>query len=319
MPSAKRDRIALLTALAAAGVVITLAIFNVAGWTVTWAGSTWLMLLFCGIAFFSEFLAFVLAVSVERQWKIHKARAMACLYALAVCAAVNLVSGHNAWVEFESRMVAEQVRTEQARIDLERGQLLDDIAAIDAELAAARPALDAAMGPAARAEAREVYQIEVQRLQPRRDQIQARLDALPVVAPDRHIIEPWVVWVAFALLELMKAVVLWGVGIGFAQVSALVKDTGAAIAVAAQAPRPVETLPERPALRDEPPRVKEPPRLAQEALAKEFGIPEDLSGRKLLDVLVESNVIDMRDISSKHASRPRPGRRKNPDAIRMVS
>jgi hypothetical protein len=316
MASARRDRIALSTALAAAGVVITLAIFNVSGWAVTWDNSFELKLLFCGIAFFSEFLAFLLAVSIERQWKDHRPRAIACLYALLVCAAVNLVSGHNAWVEFEGRMVAADTLAEQARIDRERGQMLDVLAAIDAELAAARPSVDSALGPQNRAEARELYQIEVQRLSPRRDQVQRRLDALPLVAEERHIIEPWAVWVAFALLELMKAVVLWGVGIGFAQVGALVKQAGAAAALSAQEPKPAPEMIERPALRDDPPERKEPVLVAQELLEKEFG---GLKGRALLDVLEQNNVINMRDVSSKHASRPRPGRRKNIEEMQRAS
>lgn len=296
-----------MTALAAAGVVITLAIFNVSGWTATWREAPELMLLFCGIAFFSEFLAFLLAVSIERQWKTHRPRAIACLYALLVCAAVNLVSGHNAWTEFEGRMIESTRRAEQTQIDAERTGLLQDLAAIDAELATARPSVDASLGPQSRAEARELYQIEVQRLSPRRDQIQRRLDALPVVAPERHIIDPIAVWVFFALIELMKAVVLWGVGIGFAQVSALVRQVGMAGALSALEPETVPEPTQRPALRDEPPALEPAPVLAQKALEREFGA---LKGRALLDALEKSNVIDMRDVASKHASRPRPGRRK---------
>lgn len=306
MASARKDRIALITALAAFGVVITLAIFNVTGWIDTWKSAPALMLLFCGIAFFSEFLAFVLAVSVEKQWGKHKKKALACIYSLLVCAAVNLVSGHNAWTQFESRMVAEQVRTQQAQIDSERGQILDTLAQIDGELAAARPSVDSSLGPASRAEARELYQIEVTRLQPRRDEAQRRLDALPIVAEERHIIDPIVVWIAFGLLELMKAVVLWGVGVGagLAQVGAIIQGAAAAGTLSALEPKSAPALDERPALRDEPPRPAPAEPIALDAL-KEMG-----AGRALLDRLVESNVIDMRDISSKHASRPRPGRRK---------
>lgn len=308
MASARKDRIALLTALAAGGVVVTLAVFNVWGWTLTWKDAPALMGLFCGVAFFSEFLAFLLAVSIERQWKQHKQRAIACLYALLVCAAVNLVSGHNAWTEFESRMVASDMRAEQSQIDAERAELLDVLASLDAELAAARPAPASALGPAARAEARELYQIEVTRLSPRRDQAQRRLDALPLVAPERHVIDPVAVWIAFGLLELMKAVILWGVGFGFAQVGALVKEAAAAGALATLEPKPAPAPVERPALREPQPLRKDPPRVAQDLLEREFG---GLKGRALLDALEQSNVIDMRDVSSKHASRPRPGRRKN--------
>jgi hypothetical protein len=282
------------------------------------------MLLFCGIAFFSEGLAFVLAISVEKQWEKDRKKAIACIYSLLVCAAVNLVSGHNAWVEFEGRMLAEQTRAQQVQIDAERGQLLDMLAQIDAELAVARPPVDSALGPAARAEARELYQIEVNRLQPRRDDAQRRLDALPLVAEQSHIIDPTMVWIAFALLELMKAVVLWGVGVGggLAQVGAIVQNAAAAGALAAQTPKPAPAPIEPPALRDEPPITPPAPVLAQRALEAEYGppqpaqrptLPSNLEGRALLDVLVQSNVIDMRDISSKHASRPRPGRRKAVD------
>lgn len=307
MASARKDRIALITALAGGGVVATLAIFNVTGWIDTWQGSPALMLLFCGVAFFSEFLAFVLAVSIERQWKTHRPRAIACLYSLLVCAAVNLVSGHNAWTEFEGRMVASDLRAQQEQIDNERRDLLQDLAAIDAELSAARPSVDSSLGPQNRAEARELYQIEVQRLTPRRDQVQSRLDALPIVAPERHIIDPIVVWIAFGLLELMKAVVLYGVGFGFAQVGAFVQQASAAGALLAQQPERAPEPVQRPALQDEPPALEPAPVLAQRALEKEFG---GLKGRALLDLLEQSNVIDMRDVSSKHASRPRPGRRK---------
>lgn len=295
------------TALAAAGVVVTLAIFNVSGWTATWKDAPELMWLFCGIAFFSEFLAFLLAVSIERQWKTHRPRALACLYALLVCATVNLVSGHNAWTEFEGRMIESTRLAEQAQIDNERRDLLQNLAAIDAELAAARPAVGSALGPQNRAEARELYQIEVQRLSPRREQLQQRLDAIPLVAAERHIIHPVAVWIFFALIELMKAVVLWGVGIGFAQVGALVKQASAAGALLAQQPEAAPEPAQRPVLRDEPPALEPAPVLAQKALEREFGA---LKGRALLDALERSNVIDMRDVASKHASRPRPGRRK---------
>lgn len=321
MASARKDRIALCTALAAAGVVITLAIFNVSGWTATWKEAPELMWLFCGIAFFSEFLAFLLAVSIERQWEKHKPRAIACLYALLVCAAVNLVSGHNAWTEFEGRMIESTRVAEQAQIDSERADLLQNLATIDAELAAARPGVGAAIGPQSRAEARQLYEIEVQRLSPRRDQIQARLDAIPLVAPERHIIDPIAVWVFFALIELMKAVVLWGVGIGFGQVSALVKQVGAAGALAALEPKAAPEVIERPALRDEPPALPKEPVLAQRALEQEasdlkgaallLAVQREFgNGRTLLDALEQSNVIDMSAVASKHASRPRPGRRK---------
>lgn len=316
MASARKDRIALITALAAGGVVVTLAIFNVSGWVSTWKESPELMLLFCGIALFSEFLAFVLAVSVEKQWAKDRKKAVACIYSLLVCAAVNLVSGHNAWTEFEGRMVAGQVQAQQSQIDAERGQLLDVLAQIDRELAAARPSVQSTLGPAARAEARELYQIEVTRLQPRRDDAQRRLDSLPLVAEQRHIIDPTAVWVAFGLLELMKAVVLWGVGVGagLAQMSAIVQGAAAASALAAQRPDAKVELAERPALRDEPP----PPEPVQKVALKALSDLKGVEGRALLDRLIADNVIDMRDIASKHASRPRPGRRKTAERQRAT-
>lgn len=282
-----------LAAIPASGVVLTFAVFNVAGWAVRWHDTQAIALLFCGLAFFSEFLGFALAIAAEKQWEAGKKRRFAvCVYSLAVCAFVNVVSGDNAWTTFETMMTAPQARAEQASIYNERRDYLNQIAAIDAQLEAARPAPDAAVGPQARAEARQVYQLEITRLNPDRARLQARLDAMPIVAPERHIIEPWMVWAGFIAIELMKALLLWGIGLG--DIGASVRSAMAGPILAAQDLGQTREPPERP-------QILEPE------------VDEDLAqagGRALLDKLVADNVVSMRDVASKHAARPRPGRRK---------
>lgn len=207
-----------LTVAAAGGVVAALAVFNVAGWVITWADSIAFAVLFSAIALSSEVLGFNLAISVERQWRDkRRAAALACGYALAICMIVNLVSGHNAWLEFERIMFAPQVSAAQADIDQSRARLQLEIAAIDAHIERARPPVDMAAGPLARAEARRVYELELNRFAPQRAAAQARLDAEPVAAAQRHIVPDWVVWVVFGLIEVMKAMVLWAIGAGLAR------------------------------------------------------------------------------------------------------
>lgn len=293
-PSAKSGHLA-LAAYPAVGVVLTLAIFNVAGWGVRWADSLAIALLFCGIAFCCEFLGFALAIAAEHQWRNkRKDRFAVCVYSLAVCAIINVVSGDNAWTTFERTMLAPQSHNEQASLDHERGDYLSQIAEIDRQLDLARPPPQAAIGPQARGEAREVYGMEISRLQPRRERLQARLDVLPVVAAERHILEPSLVWIGFALIELMKALVLWGIGVG--DIGAKVRSAIAGAALGAQEPGHIAPPTERGQIIDPPLPVE----LALEAA----------NGRALLDQLVESNVVSMRDVASKHAARPRPGRRK---------
>lgn len=282
-----------LAAIPAGGVVLTFAVFNVAGWGVRWHDSWPIALLFCGLAFFSEFLGFALAIAAEKQYEAgKKKRVLVCLYSLAVCAFVNVVSGDNAWTTFESMMVRPQMRIEQTTIDRERHDYLDQIAAIDRQLQAARPAPDASIGPQARAEARQVYALEIQRLNPTRDRLQAHLDNMPLVAAESHIIAPWAVWIGFIAIELMKTLILWGIGLG--DIGAKVRSTVASVALATQEVGNVAPPHERPEIisNDIPPEV---------ALAR---------GRALLDQLVETNVVSMTDVASKHAARPRPGRRK---------
>lgn len=213
-----------ITVIAAGGVVAFLAAFNLAGWVVTWENSIALMVLFAGVALCAEVLGFNLAVSIERQWRDkRRAPALAAAFSLAVCAAINLTSGHNAWLEFERLMFAPQVRAEQTEIDARRANLQIEIAAIDAQLDAARPPIRMEAGPQGRAEARRVYEMEVARLAPQRDAAQAKLDAAPITAPARHIAPDWSVWVLFGLIEAMKATVLWAIGAGLSRT-----DTGPA-------------------------------------------------------------------------------------------
>lgn len=290
--SAKQTHLALAT-YPAAGMVLTLAVFNVAGWGVRWQDSLPIALLFCGVAFFCEFLGFCLAIAAEQQWiKGRKDRFAVCAYSLAVCAFVNVVSGDNAWTTFEAMMVAPAIQSEQRVIDRERGGYLEQIAEIDRQLDAARPAPQAALGPQSRGEARAVYGMEISRLQPIRERLQARLDQMPLVAPSRHIIEPWMVWIGFVAIEAMKALVLWGIGMG--DIGARVRSALAGPILRAQDLGQTAPLEERPQVID----LEPTPDLALEG------------GRALLDKLVASNVVSMRDVASKHAARPRPGRRK---------
>lgn len=300
-PSATSERL-VLTVVFAGGVVLTLAVFNVAGWAVTWKSSLALALLFCGVALFAEFLGFNLAIAAERQWaKKRKDRFAVCVYSLAVCAVVNVVSGHNAWTTFERMMLEPARQAEQRSLDRERGAYLDEIAALDRQLDAARPPPEAAVGPQARAEARRVYEIEIARQNPRRERLQGHLDALPVVAPERRIIAEWAVWLAFAAIELMKALVLWGVGAG--DIGQRLRSAAAGVALGAQTPSEPAQAPERPA-------IIEPP------LELDLALPAQ--GRALLDKLVASNVVSMTDVASKHAARPRRRRKREPDAARAA-
>lgn len=285
-----------LAAIPAVGVVLTLAVFNVAGWAVRWQEALAIALLFCGISFFCEFLGFALAIAAEHQIKAgRKDRFVVCVYSLAVCAIVNVGSGHNAWETFEGMMTAPQARIEQAGLDHERGAILSEIAGIDRQLDGARPAPQTALGPQSRAEAREVYQLEIARLQPRRERLQARLDAMPVVAPERHMIPPILVWIAFGLIEAMKALVLWGIGVG--DIGARVRSAIAGAALSAQEAKDLAPPPERPLYVDAP-------------LPQELVLDAGDGGRALLDKLVENNVVTMSDVASKHAARPRPGARR---------
>lgn len=294
-PNAKSGFLA-LAAIPAAGVVLAFAIFNVAGWGVRWHASLPIALLFCGVAFCTEFLGFALAIAAEKQWQAgKKKRVIVCLYALLVCAFVNVVSGDNAWTTFESMMTAPQVRTEQGDIDRERGDYLSQIAAIDQQLEAARPSPNGTMGPQARAEARQVYELEIARLSPARTRLQARLDALPIIAEARHIIEPWMVWAGFIAIEIMKALVLWGIGLG--DIGAKVRSAVAGAALSAQTTGHIAPPQER-------------GRIVDTALDLPYLSLAQARGRALLDKLVADNVVSMTDVASKHAARPRPGRRK---------
>lgn len=274
----------------AAGVVLTLAVFNVAGWGVRWSANLWLALLFCGVAFFCEFLGLCLAMAAETQAvKKRWDRFAGAVFCLSVCATVNVVSGHNAWTTFEAAMLAPQIRQEQVDIDRSRADLLGQIAVIDRRLDAARPPPEAAIGPQSRAEARQVYQLEISRLQPSRNALQEHLNAMPMVAPDRRILPPWAVWAGFVAIELMKALVLWSVGFG--DHANRLRSAAAGLALMAQ---------------EEKPRAPLPPPFEQHDEPLALGV----KGRKLLDQLVESNVVSMTDIASKHAARPRPGARR---------
>lgn len=282
-----------LTAIPAGGVVLTFAVFNVAGWGVRWHDSWPIALLFCGLAFFSEFLGFALAIAAEKQWQAgKKRRVIVCIYSLMVCAFVNVVSGDNSWTTFETMMTAPQMRSEQTSIDRERRDYLGQIAAIDQQLESARPAPSATIGPQARAEARQVYELEIARLSPARTRLQARLDAMPIVAEERHIIAPWAVWAGFIAIEVMKALVLWGIGLG--DIGARVRSVVAGAALSAQTPGHIAPPTERGEIID---------------TAIDLSLAQ-ARGRALLDELVKSNVVSMTDVASKHAARPRPGRRK---------
>lgn len=213
-----------ITVIAAACIVGALALFNIAGWVITWANSLAFAVLFSAIALASEILGFNLAISIERQWRDkRRSAALACAYALAICMVVNLVSGHNAWLTFERAMFAPQVAAEQAEIDTARARLQLELASIDSQIAAARPPIAMQAGPQGRAEARRVYELEVQRLAPQRAAAQARLDAEPVAAPERHVAPDWAVWALFASIEIMKAVLLWAIGAGLARTTAVVE------------------------------------------------------------------------------------------------
>lgn len=230
-----------ITIFAAGGVVAALAAFNVAGWVLKWSDSFWLALLFCSVALCSEVLGFNMAISVERQIRDKRVdRATACIFALAVCGIVNVVSGHNAWTGFERMMFAPQVADEQREIDHARATLQLQIAGIDSQLLAARPPVEMNAGPAVREQTREVYQIEVSRLDPQRRAAQARLDAMPLAAPERHIASDPLVWTAFVLIEIMKATVLWGIGAGLADRRNVAADPAATLEQRSQADAPEE-------------------------------------------------------------------------------
>lgn len=204
-----------ITVAAAACFVAALAVFNVAGWVVSWRDSLAFAALFAGVALTAEVLGFNLAISIERQWRDkRRAAALAAGYSLAVCMLINLASGHNAWIAFERAMFAPQVAAAQAEIDQRRARLLTEIAAIDQQIQAARPPVTMDAGPRGRAEARQVYELEIARLNPRRAQAQAALDAAPILAHERHVAPDWAVWALFAAIEAVKSLVLWAIGKG---------------------------------------------------------------------------------------------------------
>lgn len=207
-----------VTVFAAGGVVAAMVAFNVGGWLFTWQESLPMLLLFVGVSLFSEVLGFNMAISVERAFRQRRTgAALACGYVLAVCMAVNAVSGHNAWTEFEQAMFAPEARAAQTEIDARRARLQLSIAEIDRQIDAARPPVAMDAGPQGRAEARRVYEMELARLQPMRDLAQQRLDAEPVTASTRRIAPDWLVWLVFGAIQIMTSIVLWAIGAGQAR------------------------------------------------------------------------------------------------------
>lgn len=217
-----------ITLFAAGCIVAAMAAFNVAGWVLTWIDSWALLGLFASLAVASEVLAFNMAIAVERAVRNHrKPAAWACGYVLVVCMAINAVSGHNAWAEFERAMFAPETRAAQVEIDERRGALLTQIAEIDRQIAAARPPVAMSAGPQGRAEARRVYEIELARLQPMRAIAQQRLDQEPLTAPQRRIAPDWLVWLVFGAIQIMTALVLWAIGAGQAAAASAHAETAA--------------------------------------------------------------------------------------------
>lgn len=222
-PPPTKERI-LITVVAAGGVVLTFGVFNVAGWAVRWADSIALALLFCGVALFAEVLGVNLAISIERALRRPRRfdRAAGCLFALAVCAIVNGVSGHNAWTTFERQMFAPQVAAEQAEIDARRAPMLLELAEAKAQAARLNEQVLAITetgraenwpGDRVRLQAAPLLPLLTAARADAADK-QAKLDAMPLVAPERRIAADWTVWAFFIAIELMKATVLWAVGAG---------------------------------------------------------------------------------------------------------
>lgn len=221
-----------ITILALAGLILTLAAWNVAGWVLTFGKVWWAALLVCLVAVFSEILAANQAIEAERNWQPRRAKAIGNLAALAVFGMINTAGSHNAWHQFESLILA-PVRGAQAAahqatlVELEAG-----LSATQSRVQELERRIDELPTPDPRdittrqRAAAEFYQALYAPLaarldRAREDEEKARDtldDHTEAAIPRASLLPSWAVWVGFGALEMVKALGFWALSnrtIGF--------------------------------------------------------------------------------------------------------
>ena len=198
-----------IAALALAGVAATLGWFNVTAWLAE--GQPVL----AALAGFSEAIALVFAVMVEIAVRERRFdRAAVCAVILLGFGAFNAASGHRAWEASQVERVDQERMTAQAALDRSRAELQAEIGAVNARIEAAAPA--ARGGPQTTEADRLTWEARTAEDRARRRALQARLDALPVVAEPVEPFPAWLVWSFLGFVELSKATGLWSIGLGTA-------------------------------------------------------------------------------------------------------
>jgi hypothetical protein len=218
-----------ITILAMSGLILTLALWNIAGWALTYGQILWAAVLVCLLAFFSEVLAANQAIEAERNWDKARAKAFGNLAALLVFGAINTAGSHNAWHQFEALLLAPVHRAQLQAYETQLATLNQDLADAETRVQELERRIDSLPTPDPRditsrqQAAAEFYQVLYQpladRLAAARTDLTKAEQSIEDLTPERtELLPSWAVWFGFGALELVKAIGFWALSnrrIGF--------------------------------------------------------------------------------------------------------
>ncbi len=200
----QRNGLRIVAALALLALSGVLAAYNANGWLAKG------LALLATLALITEALAFVMAVIADgaarsRQWL----KLAICVLILFGAEAFNAAGSHMAWeADIAPKLDADR-RTAQAALDHTRSTLQTELAEVNSRI----PAPPAQRGGPQTTEADlATWRAATADDRTRRTALQARLDALPIVAEVEPPFSPGVVWGFLIFLGFAKAFGLFAVG-----------------------------------------------------------------------------------------------------------
>ncbi len=201
----QRNGLRLVAAGALLALCAVLAVYNAGGWAARG------LPLLAALAGITEALAFVMAVIADgaarsRQWL----KLLISILLLMGAEAFNAAGSHMAWEADMSAKLAADRAEAQASIDRTRAALQTELGEVNARIAAVEP--PARGGPHTTEADRLTWEARTADDRARRNALQQRLDAMPIVAEVKPIFPEEIVWGFLGFLGFAKALGLFAVG-----------------------------------------------------------------------------------------------------------
>lgn len=167
------------------------------------------------IAACSEAIGFIMATMVESAARQRRPlKASVALVILAACATFNVVGAERAW-ERSMETASETARMQaQTALDRERAELQAQLAQAQTIIRGYQVLMPTPETPRARqAGMMEAWRQATAASRETSQQIQRRLDAMPIVAEVAQPFPAWAVSIGFGFAEFVKALGLWACGV----------------------------------------------------------------------------------------------------------